>query len=161
MAIPDYADPRSHKHFSKGFVGISHGDGNTGYKTSWDAISDAKPTSTMGIHTHTRFCVFCGNRAFPIQSCVGADPHGYACVCKEAMDEIDWQEQFQLLLNEQAKARRLLIKEMPKRNPDVFEQYAKRVWDHNVADIRKDFFAQSALSRLGITVDEPKKFNLG
>jgi hypothetical protein len=161
MAIPEYADPRSHKHFSKGFVGTSHGDGNTGYRTSWDAISEAKPTSTMGIHAHTRFCVFCGNRAFPIQSCVGADPHGYACVCKEAMDEIDWQEQFQQLLNEQAKARRLLIKEMPKRNPDVFEAYAKRVWDHNVEDIRKDFFANSVMARLGITVDEPKKFNLG
>lgn len=77
------------------------------------------------------------------------------------MDEIDWQEQFQLLLNEQAKARRLLIKEMPKRNPDVFEQYAKRIWEHNLADIRKDFFAQSAMARLGINVDEPKKFNLG
>lgn len=160
MAIPDYADPRAHKHFSEGFVGTSHGDpGRNGYKTSWDAVSEAKPTSTMGTVATRRYCIYCGQRAFPIQHAVGSEPHGYACVCKDAMDEVDWKAELTALLNEQAKAREAIMKRAPKRNMEVIAQFTQKLWNGMEDDIRKDHLSEHAYKRMGITFEDPTKVN--
>lgn len=162
MAIPDYADPRSHKHFSQGFVGRSHGDpGKGGYKMSWDAISDAKPTSTIGTSDHTRYCVYCGNRAFPIQFSVGGNVAGFCCVCKDAMDEVDWIAKRDALIAEHNVALRDLDRQAPKRNMEIITKFTSKVWNGLEDDIRKDHLSEFAFKRMGISIDQPKNFNHG
>lgn len=157
MAIPAHADPRSHKHFIRGYVGDKHGDpGERGYKTAWNALSEAKPTQTMGTHRETRFCVYCGHRAFPIQYKVGSPISGYACVCKDAMDELEWREQYRAMMDRQAKERKDLEKLAPKRNMNVVAKFAENLCNSFVDDIRKDHLSQLGYERMGITFEDPQ-----
>ena len=89
MAIPEYCDPRARRHFSSGFVGKTHGENGTGYKTSWDSMSEASPTAVHILDSDRCYCAYCGQRAFPIQR-EDYSVYGFCCVCKDAMDEVEW-----------------------------------------------------------------------
>lgn len=89
MAIPDYADPRSHEFFANGFVGFTHGDNGTSYARSWDSRHpELKVTATVAVN-YRAHCVYCGNRAMPIQN-QDLDVTGYTCPCKGALDEVEY-----------------------------------------------------------------------
>ena len=155
MAIPEYADQRAHKHFHRGFVGSKHGDNGTQYSTSWDALSEAVPTT---YHTydngHARVCVFCGNRPFPIQDHVGGAVLDYACVCPKAMDEVDWKKDFNALLMKQNREREELRKKAPKTNPEVLTKIVQRVTAKIVDEVERGW-GHSELKRLGVNFNAP------
>lgn len=156
MAIPAHADPRSHKHFTRYFVGKKGEDpGQHGHQTSWNSTSDALPTRTMGASQHVRYCVYCGNRAFPIQSDVGAPVKGFSCVCKDAMDEIEWHHHRQDMLDRHAKERSDLDKLAPKQNMEAVAKYAEALCSGFVNDIRNGTLSNSVYGHLGITFNDP------
>lgn len=158
MSIPKYADKRAHKFFHRGFVGGTHGDDGTSYRMSWGSTDDGLvPTSVVMSETHGRhhpFCGYCGNRALPIQNS-RYDVTGHTCVCKGAMDEVEW-----IALHKQMKSRHEdemaeLEDARPKVDPKVVARVAKSALDANVKDIERSFFAGHAMKRMGVSVQRP------
>jgi hypothetical protein len=129
MAIPAHADPRSHKHFSRGFVGSKHGEDGTGHRISWDSTSGAQSTSAIQTGRFNHTCIYCGHNMYPIQRDIGMDVSGFACVCKDAMDELEWREQYTQLLAKQKQDRQLLAAAAPKANPEVMNKMARQAAD--------------------------------
>jgi len=154
MAIPDYADERAHKHFSRGFVGEKHGENGTGYRVSWSSTSGAHPTSVHQIDNTRCYCVFCGNRAFPIQT-DDFGITGHACVCKDAMDELEWRGEYQSLLNEQCRAREALKKKVPIPKKEALLSVITRKFDSVKHYIDRDFSVTNETRALGITTGHP------
>lgn len=130
MAIPDYADERSYDRFSRGFVGSSHGDNGSSYRTSWNSQCDAEPTKM--INTYNRpVCAYCGNVGLPLQPNIERfrdyDVTGYTCVCKDAMDEVEWRNEMTALQNKHHKELQALKCREPKTNPDVIKRIITRL----------------------------------
>lgn len=124
MAIPDYADERAFNRFSKGFVGSSHGDNGTSYRTSWNTQCDAEPTKM--ILTHGRpVCAYCGNMGLALQPNIERfrdyEVVGYTCVCKGAMDEEEWRQEMTDMENKHYEEMQALRRHAPKTNPDVIK----------------------------------------
>nr|DAY73729.1 MAG TPA: Protein of unknown function (DUF3090) [Caudoviricetes sp.] len=130
MAIPDYADERAFNRFSKGFVGSSHGDNGTSYRTSWNTQCDAEPTKM--ILTHGRpVCAYCGNMGLALQPNIERfrdyDVVGYTCVCKGAMDEEEWRHELSEMENNHYEELQALKRREPRTNPDVIKGIITRL----------------------------------
>lgn len=130
MAIPDYADERSYNYFSRGFVGSGHGDNGSSYRIDWNSQCDAEPTKM--IKTYNRpVCAYCGNHGLPLQPNIayyGAyEVTGHTCVCKDAMDEVQWREELKELENKHYQEIQYLKQREPKSNPDVIKGIVKRL----------------------------------
>ncbi|CAD5377332.1 conserved hypothetical protein [Pseudomonas sp. OF001] len=135
MAIPDYADERSYKFFSRSLVGTKHGEGGTGYCVSWNTSAEGlEPTAVYPNCT----CIYCGNRANPIQAglrrprstYIGEDDRdynvtGYACCCKGAMDEGEHKLKVAELKERHAQELEALEKQRPTPDPEVFKAFAE------------------------------------
>lgn len=123
MAIPDYADERSYRNFTRGFVGSTHGDNGSSYRTSWNTQCDAEPTKM--ILTYGRpVCAYCGHEGLPLQPYIEEGDYqvyGYTCVCKGAMDEEAWQQEQATLISNHQKEMELLLERKPKTNPAVIK----------------------------------------
>lgn len=150
MAIPDYADLRAHKFFERYFVGETNGENNSCYKTGWDSTSGAKPTQYVTYNDgHSRACSYCGNRPFPIQSNIGDDISGYSCVCKAAMDEVEWQAKLHELELRHAKERHELCKTAPQPDPKVLVNIVTKVAKGITDDLSKGW-GSTRLKALGV-----------
>lgn len=130
MAIPDYADERSYGNFSRGFVGSTHGDNGSSYRTSWNTQCDAEPTKM--ILTYGRpVCAYCGNMGLALQPNIERycdyDIVGYTCVCKDAMDEAEWRNEMIALQNKHEEEIQALKCREPKTNPDVIKRIITRL----------------------------------
>ena len=130
MAIPDYADERSYDRFSRGFVGSSHGDNGSSYRTSWNSQCDAE--STKMIQTYGRpVCAYCGNVGLPLQPNIERfrdyDVVGYTCVCKGAMDEEEWRHELSEMENNHYEELQALKRREPRTNPDVIKGIITRL----------------------------------
>ncbi len=130
MAIPDYADERSYKYFTRGFVGSSHGDDGSSYRMSWNSRCDAEPTKMIqGICYHP-VCAYCGNQGLPLQPYI--DTHrdytitDYTCVCKSAMDEVDWRQQVAELENKHHEEMSALNQSQPKPDLSIVKNILKK-----------------------------------
>lgn len=155
MAIPEHADPRALKHFDKCFVGTSHGDNGTGYKTSWNSLSDAVPTECIAFDNgYSHICAYCGLLPYPIQTHVGSEVTGYSCICKEAMDEVEFKVALAEMRLRHQQELLELGKTAPKYNPEAI---AKVVMSQarSIVDNVKRGYPDNGLKQLGITV--PKK----
>lgn len=131
MAIPDYADPRSHQFFSNYYVGSSHGDNGASHRWDWDSSADgAEPTLVLPNDK----CAYCGNRALPIQAGlrrgrVGYHDDrdysvtGYTCCCKGAMDEVEHRAKVRELEDRHSQEMAALAKQAPKPDPKVFQAF--------------------------------------
>lgn len=159
MAIPDYCDDRAKKHFTCYFVGSKHGDNGTSRTTSWSSTSGAVPTAIHTVNDRDHYCVYCGNKALPIQANI--ERHGdyrttgYCCICKDACDEVEWQEKYAALLEKQEEERELLRNGCPKPSKEVFMKIVKKRTDQLCHDIGRDWFADSALKSLDIIKAHP------
>ena len=94
MAYPEYIDERATGFFRNFLVGKSHGDAGSSYKTSWNSQCGAKPTKMLKMPGRP-VCAYCGNEALPLQPYIPYDDYGikgYTCVCKGAMDEVEWEK---------------------------------------------------------------------
>lgn len=130
MAIPDYADERSHEFFTRSFVGKSHGENGTGYIIRWDTMHEAlRNTATLATQTTlTRICAYCGNRALSIQSEEGSYPVvGHTCCCKGAMDEREFQDKTQELKARHNRELNELHQQAPKVSPDAIRASLKAI----------------------------------
>lgn len=130
MAIPDYADERSYGNFSRGFVGSGHGDNGSSYRVSWDTQCGAEATKM--IITYGRpLCAYCGNIGLALQPNIERfrdyDVVGYTCVCKDAMDEVEWRNEMRELKNKHNEEIRALERREPKTNPDVIKRIITRL----------------------------------
>lgn len=130
MAIPDYADERSYDRFSRGFVGSSHGDDGSNYRSSWNSQCDAEPTKM--IHMRSRpVCAYCGNVGFPLQPHIERfrdyEVTGYTCVCKGAMDEVEWKHDLCEMEKKHREELQALERCEPKSNPDVIKNIITRL----------------------------------
>lgn len=121
MAIPEYTDPRAHKHFQIAYVGRSSEGNVNGYSQSWDSMSGASPTSVfnVGKASYIYHCAYCGKRAFPIQNPDNYDTVGYCCVCKDAMDELEYLDSYHALVNKQADELHALHNKAPRMNESI------------------------------------------
>lgn len=141
MAIPDYADERSFKHFSRGFVGGSHGDNGSAYQESWDSTSGAEETK-MIVDRYQHYCAYCGNSGLPLQPYFkGSFTHegsdrvtGYACVCSGAMDEADYKQKVVELKDKYEEDLYHLKQQAPKVNTEVIKTLA----ENKVKKMKKD-----------------------
>lgn len=130
MAIPDYADERSYDCFTRGFVGSSHGDDGSSYRTYWNSECDASPTKM--VNTYGRpVCAYCGNEGLPLQPNISGwkdyEVTGYTCVCKGAMDEVDWRSEVTEVENKHYEEMSALRRREPKTNPDVIKGIITRL----------------------------------
>lgn len=160
MAIPDYCDERAEKYFRTGFVGSSHGDNGTSYSTSWDSTKGAKETKMVVFGYQEHVCAYCGNKGLPLQPRFTSsfDPRcdstvtGYACVCKDAMDEVEVKEQLKAMRAKHHDEENLLEKKLPKVNRNVL----KRVADLRVKSLKKEIdrghFLQDTLASFEIEI---------
>ncbi|MCY1283756.1 hypothetical protein D9M68_19850 [compost metagenome] len=154
MAIPDYCDDRAKKHFHRNFVGEKHGEDGTKYSVSWSSTSDARPTTVHHIDKNHCYCAFCGNRAFPIQN----DAYmvtGHSCVCKDAMDELEWRDEYNLLLNDQAIARQQLKKKAPLPKKEALLSVVERKFNATRETLDRGFSILQETNALGIIVGHP------
>lgn len=118
--IPDYADKRAHKFYSRVYVGSNLCGANAlGYKMSWDSDHDElKEVETLGRH----YCGYCGNRPLPIQAFLWKEDYsvtGYTCVCSDAMDAIEVGLKIEALKELHRKQLRELEKKMPKHKDSI------------------------------------------
>lgn len=124
MAIPDYADERSFEFFRRGFVGTTHGENGSGYRTDWDSESKTGPTAMIQ-RPGRPVCAYCGNVGMPLQPYISSHGHydvtGYTCVCKDAMDEKAWDEEMKALRKRHAQEIEELEDRAPKLNPAVLK----------------------------------------
>lgn len=146
MARPEYADERSYKFFSHGFVGGSHGDNGSSYRTDWDSTSEG--LHATAVHTSRAcnpVCAYCGNRALPVQKDLGYSglrshnryiDMGYSCCCKGAMDEREYVAVREAMLERHHLEIQELEKAAPEPSSEVLLAYATKC-------------AQSALKSLG------------
>ncbi len=149
MAIPAYADPRSHKFFTRGFVGSKAGEEGTNYSTYWNSHSETVPTTVYSLRSDAHVCAWCGNRPFPLQDAY-LDVIGYICVCKDAMDEVELIAEYQALLKEQAQARQALKDKLPKPSQVVLDMVVDKTIAKIKDDLARNFFVDSALDSLDI-----------
>lgn len=130
MAIPDYADERSYDRFSRGFVGSSHGENGSSYRTSWNSQCNAEPTKMINSHFRP-VCAYCGNVGFPLQPNIDRyfdyGVVGYTCVCKGAMDEVQWREELVAMENKHYEELQALKRLEPKTSPDVIKNVITRL----------------------------------
>lgn len=160
MAIPEYCDQRAKKYFTSCFVGKTHGDNGSSNRMSWSSTSGAKPTATHKLNSDAHYCAYCGNKAFPIQDNI--ERHGdytttgWCCICKDAMDEVEWQAEYIALLGRQNKERYDMMQKAPKPTVEARQKVIRLRFDKIEDDIARDFFSESALKALSITLGHPK-----
>ena len=142
MAIPDYADERSHKFFTLYYVGPSNGEDGTAYKTMIDTRhEDLKPSKNY----RGRCCAYCGQMVYAIQpDHMGFEITGYFCVCKDAMDEVELNAAIEEL--EQKHSEELL--QLKKKAPKPSVKVKRRLIEHELKD---DYYLDRTMKALGIS----------
>ncbi|MNL69339.1 hypothetical protein D3C87_1941890 [compost metagenome] len=80
---------------------------------------------------------------------------GYSCVCKDAMDELEWRDEYNLLLNEQYIAREQLKKKAPVPKKDALLSVIDRKFNFVKDCLVGDFIVTHETKALGITVGHP------
>lgn len=123
MAYPDHMDERAVSRFRRGFVGSTHGDDGSNYRTAWDSECDAEPTK-MIITSGRPICAYCGHVGFPLQPNIAGKDYdiiGYTCVCKGAMDEEEWRQEMRDMENKHYEEMQQLKRRAPKTNPDALK----------------------------------------
>lgn len=158
MAIPDYCDVRAEKYFHTCFVGSSHGEKGTPYRTSWDSTSGALPTTMIKSDYNRPLCAYCGNKGFPIQpfftGSFEADSDssvtGYACVCKDAMDLLEIKDQIKALEKIQKEQMNDLVKTLPKVNNKVLRAVVSKKATEIEQEIMHNGETSPSLDSLGI-----------
>lgn len=127
MAIPDYADERAKGRYRTGFVGKTHGDNGSSYRTDWDSQCDAEPTK-MILTSGRPVCAYCGNRGLPLQPYIphnDYDVTGYTCVCKGTMDEEEWRHEITEVENKHYEEMSAIKRRAPQTNPEVIKNLVK------------------------------------
>lgn len=155
--IPEYTDDRARRLFERVYVGTRHGDA-TGHSWSWDSMNGSlKPTLTHVVEGSRAFCAYCGNRAYPIQERIGYQVTGFTCVCKGAMDEIEWMAVRQQMLDRHHDELVEMESAAPKADPQVLVRVVEFQAKALIKDIERGF-GSSRLKGLGImpNVGTPK-----
>lgn len=163
----EHVDKRSHKYFH-------HIYGRDGYVWEYSSTSGAKPTKVVSVKGfYHKYCAYCGRQALPIQGeCekgrgffVGYYDIGHCCVCKGAMDEVEYEDQ----LNELKKKHEQELKELenlkPKMNQEVISSLVKKSFQEKHAQLEKDlqhcekygYMSESTLTMVGVTIVEGNK----
>lgn len=143
-SIPENADERTHKFFSRGYVGKHggrHGEDEHGYVMSFDTRhEDLKPSTTYG----QSYCVYCGKRPYPIQpSKLGFAITGYVCLCKEATDEVENNALVEEMLERHAEELYELQKLKPKPSIDVKRKLIEKC-------LTDDYYLDRVMNALGM-----------
>lgn len=127
MAIPEYADERSHKFFARYFVGSARGDNGGNYGYDWNtAHPELRPTLTLAAGRQ-RICGYCGSTARPIQD-TGREHWpvvGHTCCCKGAMDELEHADQVKALKERHEREMLGLLRAGPKPPEEVARKALK------------------------------------
>lgn len=152
MAIPDYCDPRAEKNFTRGLVGISHGDNGSAYRYSWDSQCGQKKTTMVD-----GYCAYCGNRGLPLQPLIDIYRDftvlGHTCICKDAMDELELKDAVNQVRIKAEKEIQALEDKMPKINPKVIKTLAEDKLKSSLKHIERGFCSESILNDLNITLE--------
>ena len=143
--IPEHADPRSHKFYQLGYVGKNNGkngEDEYGRKMSWDSRhEELKPSTTYG----QNYCVYCGKRPMPIQPYyLDYDVSGYVCVCKDAQDEVELNEQLEKL----AEKHREELSELKDKLPEASGDVKRKIIENELKDM---YYLDKVLKALNIT----------
>lgn len=160
MAIPDYCDERAEKYFERGFVGSSSGENGTPYKYHWNSTSGAKETKMVVFGYQEHICAYCGNKGFPLQprfkGSFSRDSDstvtGYACVCKDAMDEVEIKEKLQILKAKHHAEEALLANRLPQVSKKVLKDVVNLKAKNLKEDIDRSFCYEHNLSELNINI---------
>lgn len=160
MAIPDYCDKRAKKYFSRGFVGHSHGEDGTGYRYSWDSSSGASPTKMITGIGNPR-CAYCGNEGLPLQPYFTAsfDPDcnttitGYACICKDAMDQLEVEDKLDQMALRHASEVRELQQQLPNVNKIVLKKLLDEKVKRQKEEIDRGFLDEKHYKKFGLEIE--------
>jgi hypothetical protein len=91
--IPKHCNKRAKKFFKWG--SRYNGKNESGYRYS-TTHEELEPTRTASIDGK-EYCIYCGNPAYSIQANINRfnnyDVTGHCCICKNAMDEIDYRKE--------------------------------------------------------------------
>lgn len=105
------------------------------------------------LHRDRPVCAYCGNKGFPLQPHISRHDDyritGYTCVCKDAMDSLDIEEQVEAMKVRHRKELEELLSKKPKENKDVVKAVARLAVNNLLEDIDKHN-DKDALSALGI-----------
>lgn len=142
--IPNHADARSYKFYRHVYVGKNdgkNGEDESGHKMSWDSRhEDLKPSKTYG----QNYCVYCGKRPMPIQpDHLGYEVSGYMCVCKDAQDELELNDQIEKLIEKQRKE----LSEIKGKLPKASEEVKRKIVESKLKDV---YYLDKALEALNI-----------
>lgn len=161
MAIPDYADPRAHRFYSLAFVGSKHGDAGSSTSMSWNSRHEKlQPTAVVSTGPLYQLCAYCGHRAKPIQPVdYGFDVSGYCCICKDAMDELEWRLTYTDLLEKQRLERVELESTAPKPSVKVIQTLMDHQHQARVKRLGEALPKENALEKeYGIVFQTPQSF---
>lgn len=147
MAIRDYSycDARASKYFRLG---------------GWDSTSGAKATKMISVDGYSHVCAYCGNRGLPLQPYftgrlrLGCDTTvtGYTCVCKDAMDQLEIEEQVAQLKHKQQEELRLLLEKMPEVNKEVVSKIIKSKADELIKAAQRGNVHTRDMERFGLQI---------
>lgn len=142
MKYPDYCDPRAHHLFISAFVGSSHGDDGTSYKTMFDTSrAGVSPTEMYCVGYAAFHCVYCGNKGFPLQPYIPQGDYsvkGHTCVCKSSMDSLEVQAKLEEAEIQYRVLVRKLEAEVPKPSKEVEDKMLELiVTTHRTAVLEK------------------------
>ncbi len=82
----------------------------------------------------------------------------FCCVCKDAMDEVEWRREYELLLEAQHTAREEMKRKAPKPTKEALQSVIKRRFRQLESDVERDFFSEHALKQLNITRGQPDDY---
>lgn len=136
----EHVDERARSFFSYGYTGKEGG-----YSHTWNSLAEGiRPTTVIQSDSGmSGVCAYCGRVALPIQgrragySRMGEDTYydkGKCCVCKDAMDELEMQDQIDEITKQFKAALRCCREAMPKKNPDVL----LAMMDNRLKESKKD-----------------------
>lgn len=146
-----------------------------GGNRSWNSTKEGiRPTTVIQSRSgNLCVCVYCGRIALPIQgrrdnySRMGEEVYfdkGHCCVCKDAMDELEMQDQIAIIREQYKEALHLCGQAMPKRNPNVLLAMMDSQLEEQKRDLkfhlRDDNVPDYAAERAGFKILNPASIDI-
>jgi len=161
----EHVDERAWKFFSYGYSGE--------YSYHWKSTSEGlRPTAVLQCGYTYPVCAYCGRQALPIQGeHRGPDgswgstsyyDRGHCCVCKDAMDELEYKDKENEIRDKMNQLISDLRKVSPAVNPEVVKALVEERAEQDLKELEKHTkrscgFHPSKLDALGIKLKFDKR----
>lgn len=147
--LEDHVDERSYEFFMFDYQG----------KKTWNSQAEgAKPTLTIDARSSggSIVCGYCGRKALPIQNHI-LRVMGHCCVCKDAMDQLEIENEEEKVKEEMEKLLDKLREVKPKLNKEILKLTMQEVMKEEIRRMENGFFSTNE-NRFGIQINNGEDY---